>query len=125
MDNREAKPSSGLRGKSKDEKQRIQRLSRSKRVIDEAEDREAVATFCRYMVGYYDRKAQRRPPFLRWLVPILSVVVAVVLFTIGQPVLGALFAVLAVLGLTATFLSRRWEHQLLRTAAINGWVEAP
>jgi hypothetical protein len=121
MDSREAKPNSGLRGKSKAEKQRIQRLSRSDRVIDEAEDREAVATFCRYMVGYYERKAQRQPPM--WVVLILNVVVAVVLFAIGLPILGTFFAVLVVLGLTVTFISRRWEHQLLRTAAINGWVE--
>jgi len=60
-----------------------------------------------------------------WVVLILNVLLAVTLFAIGLPILAGFFAVLAVLSLTVTFISRRWEHQLLRTAAINGWVEAP
>jgi hypothetical protein len=119
----DAKPDSGLRGKRQAEKRRIGRLSRSERVIEDPEDREDVAAFSRYMIWYYDQKAKRQPVPLRWLPSILLISCSVVSFEIKAPVLGSVLGVLATVGVTARVLNGRWERQLLRTAAINGWIE--
>ncbi len=118
----DAKPNGGLRGKSQAEKRRIGRLSRSERVIEDPEDRTAVAAFSAYMVWFYEQKAKRnRRGLLDWAVLSLFVLGTVVLFASGLPPLGGFLAVLAACFLSARWLSRRWKRQLLRTAEINGW----
>ena len=117
----DARPTSGLRGKSQAEKRRIGRLSRSERVIDDPADRQAVEAFYTYMVWYYDQKAKRHATSLFWLAFTLNVSGVVLLFAIGKPALGTVLVVLAAVGLTARFMSHRAQKQLLRTAAINGW----
>jgi len=121
----DTRPTRGLRGKTQAEKRRIARLSRSERVIEDPQDREAVAQFCVFMIWFWDKQEDRnKHRWLDWLVIILSVVAAAVLFASGVPLLwlAPVFAVLAAFLLTTRTLSRRWRRQLQRTAEINGWL---